>query len=99
MGRQYVHLSRTEEIALAVGKRHGEPIVLYIDAKTMHDDGCHFYLSENKVWLTDAVPMKYIRVEDNEQPSEEPVILMHTKDWKGFSWEDFLKNLYGTDKG
>jgi RNA:NAD 2'-phosphotransferase (TPT1/KptA family) len=33
MTRQYVHLSRTEEIALTVGKRHGKPIVLYIDSK------------------------------------------------------------------
>jgi putative RNA 2'-phosphotransferase len=61
MGRQYVHLSRTEEIATAVGKRHGEPIVLYIDAKTMHEEGYKFYLSENKVWLVDAVPVKYIK--------------------------------------
>jgi putative RNA 2'-phosphotransferase len=61
MGRQYVHLSRTEEIAITVGKRHGEPVVLYIDAKTMHEEGYKFYLSENKVWLVDNVPVKYIK--------------------------------------
>jgi putative RNA 2'-phosphotransferase len=61
MTRQYVHLSRTEEIALTVGKRHGEPIVLYINAKNMHEDGYKFYLSENKVWLVDKVPIKYIK--------------------------------------
>jgi putative RNA 2'-phosphotransferase len=60
MTRQYVHLSRTEEIALTVGKRHGEPIVLYIDARTMYEEGYKFYLSENKVWLAEKVPVKYI---------------------------------------
>ena len=61
MRRQYVHLSLTAEIALSVGKRHGNPVVLYIDAKKMHEDGFAFYLSENKVWLTDVVPVQYIQ--------------------------------------
>jgi putative RNA 2'-phosphotransferase len=64
MGRQYVHLSRTEEIAITVGRRHGEPVVLYIDAKTMHEEGYKFYLSENKVWLVDKVPIKYIKIKE-----------------------------------
>jgi putative RNA 2'-phosphotransferase len=61
MGRQYVHLSRTEEIAITVGRRHGEPIVLYIDTKSMYEEVYKFYLSENKVWLVDKVPIKYIK--------------------------------------
>jgi putative RNA 2'-phosphotransferase len=61
MKRQYVHLSRTEEIALTVGKRHGKPIVLYIDTKRMYEEGYKFYLSENKVWLIEEVPVKYIK--------------------------------------
>jgi putative RNA 2'-phosphotransferase len=64
MGRQYVHLSRTEEIAITVGRRHGEPIVLYIDAKTMYEEGHKFYVSENKVWLVDKVPVKYIKIKE-----------------------------------
>jgi putative RNA 2'-phosphotransferase len=64
MGRQYVHLSRTEEIAITVGKRHGEPVVLYIDAKTMCEEGHKFYISENKVWLVDKVPIKYIKIKE-----------------------------------
>jgi putative RNA 2'-phosphotransferase len=64
MKRQYVHLSRTEEIAITVGRRHGEPIVLYIDTKTMYEEGYKFYLSENKVWLVDKVPIKYIKMKD-----------------------------------
>jgi putative RNA 2'-phosphotransferase len=62
MKRQYVHLSPTEEIALTVGKRHGKPIILYINTKNMYEDGCKFYLSENKVWLVKEVPVKYITV-------------------------------------
>jgi putative RNA 2'-phosphotransferase len=61
MSRQYVHLSQNEETALTVGKRHGEPIILYIMTKTMYEEGYKFYLSENKVWLVDNVPIKYIK--------------------------------------
>jgi putative RNA 2'-phosphotransferase len=64
MARQYVHLSLTEEVALTVGKRHGEPIVLHINAKNMYEEGYKFYLSENKVWLVDIVPVKYIKLND-----------------------------------
>jgi len=60
MTRQYVHLSQTEETALTVGKRHGIPIVLHINAKNMFEDGYKFYLSENNVWLVNNVPAKYI---------------------------------------
>jgi putative RNA 2'-phosphotransferase len=62
MSRQYVHLSGTEETAVNVGKRHGKPIVLYINAKGMYEDGYKFYLSENKVWLANTVPVKYITI-------------------------------------
>lgn len=61
MKRQYVHLSDNEETAITVGKRHGKPIVLYIDAKNMYEEGYKFYLSENEVWLVDNVPAKYIK--------------------------------------
>ena len=64
MSRQYIHLSRTEEIALGVGKRHGKPIILYIDAKKMNEEGYRFYLSENKVWLVEKVPIKYIKTKE-----------------------------------
>jgi len=64
MSRQYVHLSQSEETALSVGKRHGKPIILYIMAKTMYDEGYKFYLSENNVWLVDNVPAKYIELKE-----------------------------------
>ena len=58
--RQYVHLSQDEETAVSVGRRHGEPIVLTIDAAAMHDAGYTFYRSTDRTWLTDSVPAKYI---------------------------------------
>lgn len=58
--RQYVHLSSNIETAVAVGKRHGNPIVLKINTEQMFLDGYKFYLSENGVWLTDNVPYQYV---------------------------------------
>lgn len=58
--RQHVHLSATIETARTVGSRHGKPVILTIDTRAMHDAGFKFYLSENKVWLTEAVPVEFI---------------------------------------
>ena len=58
--RQYVHLSNNTKTAQDVGKRHGAPILITILAEKMFEDGYEFYLSDNKVWLTDYVPTKYI---------------------------------------
>ncbi|NFO98296.1 RNA 2'-phosphotransferase [Clostridium botulinum] len=60
--RQYVHLSSDIDTAINVGKRHGSPIIFLINSKEMFEDGYKFYLSENKVWLTDYVPIKYIKI-------------------------------------
>ena len=58
--RNHVHLSTNIDTALAVGQRYGKPVLLKIDAKTMHEQGVEFYLSENGVWLTEHVSTKYI---------------------------------------
>ena len=60
MSRLYVHLSLDEETAIKVGKRHGNPCTLKINAKQMNEDGIKFYLSHNGVWLTKYVDIKYI---------------------------------------
>lgn len=60
--RQHVHLSQQIETAKAVGARHGKPVILHINAKAMQDNGYLFYLSENNVWLVEAVPVQYITV-------------------------------------
>ncbi|MEG3791676.1 RNA 2'-phosphotransferase [Lysobacter sp. CCNWLW3] len=58
--RQHVHLSADEGTARAVGARHGPPLVLRIRAADLHARGCVFHLSENGVWLTDAVAPEFI---------------------------------------
>ena len=62
MSRLYVHLSKDIDTAVKVGKRHGGPVVLEIDCRSMISDGYKFYLSENSVWLTKIVPSKYIKI-------------------------------------
>lgn len=60
--RQYVHLSQDVETAENVGKRHDDkPSILIIDAKRAWDEGLKFYLGNEKVWLSDQIPGKYIR--------------------------------------
>lgn len=60
--RLYVHLSSDTETALTVGKRHGNPVLLRVDALKMHEDGHKFYLSKNGVWLTKSVPISYLDI-------------------------------------
>ncbi|MDO4879103.1 MAG: RNA 2'-phosphotransferase [Neisseria sp.] len=60
-GRHYVHLSADEATAVKVGARHGKPVVLHIDTAAMRSAGMAFYLADNGVWLTEAVPPQYIR--------------------------------------
>lgn len=61
MSRLHVHLSSDYDTALNVGKRHGEPTVLTINAEAMYKDGYKFYLSTNGVWLTNSIPFdKYV---------------------------------------
>jgi len=60
MNRQHVHLSQDQETAKKVGSRHGKPVILTILSGLMQKDGILFYQSENGVWLTDFVDVKYI---------------------------------------
>lgn len=59
MSRLYVHLSGDVETAHVVGKRHGRPVVLKVRSGDMHRDGVLFYRSQNGVWLTKKVDVKY----------------------------------------
>lgn len=60
--RQHVHLSSTTETARQVGQRHGKPVVFEVAALKMHEDGYVFFISENNVWLTTAVPAHYLKL-------------------------------------
>ena len=61
MSRQHVHLSIDEATAVKVGsRRKGEVTVLKVSAHKMWEDGHHFWLSRNNVWLAMEVPPKYL---------------------------------------
>jgi len=64
MGRNHVHLSKDYDTARIVGKRHGKPVILEINAELMMERGFEFFLSENKVWLTEEVPPMYLKVHE-----------------------------------
>ncbi|MET7811407.1 RNA 2'-phosphotransferase [Streptomyces sp. NPDC005395] len=61
MNRHDVHLSPDRATATRVGARRGRPVVLSVDAAAMHRDGHVFHVSANGVWLTKAVPSRYLR--------------------------------------
>lgn len=60
--RQHVHLSEQEATAVRVGQRHGQPIVLTVQAGAMWRAGHCFYQSRNGVWLTDSVPVAFLNI-------------------------------------
>jgi putative RNA 2'-phosphotransferase len=60
--RQHVHLSPDAATATAVGRRHGQPVVLRVTAGRMWAAGHEFYLAQNGVWLTQAVPAQFIEL-------------------------------------
>jgi len=62
MQRHHVHLSPDEQTALAVGGRHGKPLLLVVRAGEMFKEGYTFYRTGNNVWLVDHVPWKFLRV-------------------------------------
>jgi putative RNA 2'-phosphotransferase len=61
MARHHVHLSADVATAVAVGRRHGRPVVFAVDAAAMHQAGWRFYRSANGVWLVDHVPPEYLK--------------------------------------
>ena len=61
MGRHAVHMQAEEAKAWQSAKRwHRTPVVLKIDAATMHADGTVFGVSDNGVWCAECVPLGYI---------------------------------------
>ena len=60
--RHHVHLSKDLATASQVGKRHGKLAILEVDTKKMYESGYKFYVSDNGVWLTDSVPVEFIKI-------------------------------------
>ena len=59
MTRTMVHLSVSVTRAEEVGRRHGEPVVISVDARRMVEDGFEFFLSGDGVYLAERVPSGY----------------------------------------
>lgn len=62
--RQQVHLSAAYDTAVAVGQRHGKPVVLKVKALELHHSGESFFQSDNGVWLVSHVPHNYLETMD-----------------------------------
>lgn len=62
VGRNFVHLSVCKEDAQYVGSRHGRPVILNVQAKSMAAEGYKFFQSESEagIWLTQKVPPEFI---------------------------------------
>jgi putative RNA 2'-phosphotransferase len=60
MQRHHVHMSESPETTLAAGARRGKPVLLTIKAREMAAVGHVFFVTPNRVWLTDAVPPQYL---------------------------------------
>lgn len=61
MSRHHVHLSTDITTAKRVGARRGYPVVFQVDAAAMSKDNYIFYCTDNRVWLTESVPAKYLQ--------------------------------------
>jgi len=62
MGRRWVHLSPTPEIAKEIGLRRTKtPVILEIDAEIARKNGLKFYEATDKVYLCRQIPPKYIK--------------------------------------
>ncbi|MCD6445229.1 RNA 2'-phosphotransferase [Candidatus Bathyarchaeota archaeon] len=63
MGRRWVHLSPTIEIAKKIGlRRTNKPVILEINVERARENGLKFYKATDKVYLTSCIPPKYIKL-------------------------------------
>ncbi|MEO8178052.1 MAG: hypothetical protein ABI895_04390 [Deltaproteobacteria bacterium] len=44
------------------------PVVIQVDAQRAGAAGVRFYVGNDKVWLADAVPARYLSLEDASTP-------------------------------
>ncbi len=72
MGRRKVHLSKTIEAAIRVGKRRTKkPVILIINASEAMKEGVKIEKATDKVYLTNHIPSKYIKI--HEEPNHQYV--------------------------
>ena len=77
MGRQYVHLATTKELALRIGRRRDpDPVLLEIQALKAHQEGIPFRRANDLLYLVDALPPRYLagppltRIKMDKPPKE-----------------------------
>jgi putative RNA 2'-phosphotransferase len=70
-GRDHVFMTKSPQVAMKKGKRHGQGIVLPVRAREMYEDGYLFYHAKNEIWLTDHIPAQYINQELESLPDAE----------------------------
>ena len=58
--RQHVHLSEDCDTAYNVGSRHGKSYIIKVLSGKMYEEGKKFYISKNKVWLSEDIESKYL---------------------------------------
>ena len=51
---------------MSVGRRHGDAVVLRIDAEGLAANGQGFCVSDNGVWLTSTIDPAYFSIADDE---------------------------------
>lgn len=67
MRRQYVHLSVDLATAVQVGRRKAAvPVLLRVAAADAHAQGVTFWQGNESVWLTEAVPARFLVVERDD---------------------------------
>lgn len=68
MARQYVHHSVDTSTALEVGRRKDhKPTMLRVLALEAHQAGVKFYRGNDLIWLSDAVPPRFIARDEQER--------------------------------
>jgi putative RNA 2'-phosphotransferase len=61
MGRQYVHLATSPELAMRIGKRRDpQPVLLEIQALRASEEGVSFYQANPLIYLADHISSSYI---------------------------------------
>ena len=66
MRRQQVHLSSDPETAVLVAKRRSEtPAIIEVLAEEAHAEGIAFYLGNDRVWLSDAIPARFLKLSED----------------------------------
>lgn len=61
MGRSYVHLTTSPELAMRIGRRRDpQPVLLEIQARRASEEGITFYLVNPLIYLVNHIPSSYI---------------------------------------